>query len=251
MIIKRIEEKNNDPAWSELLLWLTNLATLILLWSQNVKITAFNEKLLAMSLNNEQMKHKLQFIEKAEKHTIIVKNVSQVNDVSLLKWLLIALVFAISLYCAYLAYIKWMGFSFISLLPDLPLGWVPFLKKSDFFECILGDYTLRINLSSNKINSIQAKHINELGYKPLEDVLEKSGDISGHLISNATRLLVDVKIPDETAQKVTEKVVEKATGSTGSMESLESLISPLFFEPPVIENTLSTLDTIQSVLGSI
>ena len=116
MIIKRIEEKNNDPAWSELLLWLTNLATLILLWSQNVKITAFNEKLLAMSLNNEQMKHKLQFIEKAEKHTIIVKNVSQVNDVSLLKWLLIALVFAISLYCAYLAYIKWMGFSFISLI---------------------------------------------------------------------------------------------------------------------------------------
>jgi hypothetical protein len=109
---------------------------------------------------------------------------------------------------------------------ELPYDLIPLLKKSKAFEVILGDYTLRLTTAGKNVQSIEAKHLEDTTYKPLEQVLQQNNSAVKDITTNATQTLLE------------------------STESSE-IASRLYLDPDVADAVTTVADSVQTVLNVI
>ena len=195
-MVYKIGKDKKTLNYIEPFLWLTNMLTIILVWKQNIELRIQKELLEKTVFEFNKIQEKLEKMETLSKTfeakpINVVDHAAVASEVNILKWLIILLIIALSAYSVYVLYMKWLGFSFTSLLPkiNIPIDWLPFMNQKNFFECILGDYTLRFNISGKTVDSVEVKHIEDLSYKPLEDILNKHPSACENLLTEATEVL--------------------------------------------------------------
>lgn len=232
MIINKITEQNKKFP-TELFFVFTNLATFSLLLWQNIQTKMQEQSLLTLTSKMDKIKERVGIIEQLpgapEKHAVILlNNAGQSQQPNLLKWVLIVILLAVTVYGAYILYAKWFSFSLFAYLPtmELPYDLIPLLKKSKAFEVILGDYTLRLTTAGKNVQSIEAKHLEDTTYKPLEQVLQQNNSAVKDITTNATQTLLE------------------------STESSE-IASRLYLDPDVADAVTTVADSVQTVLNVI
>jgi len=255
MKIYKIEKDKKTLNYTEPFLFVTNILTLMLAWKQNTEMFIQKELLGKTVIEFSKVQEKLDKMEILSK-TVKVKSINVVDsdviasEVNVVKWLMIALIVVLSAYSVYVLYMKWIGFSFAALLPkiDIPLDWLPYINQKNFFECILGEFTIRFNISGKKVDKIEAKHLEDLCYKPLEDILSSNSSVCKNLVRDATEALKST----EDVIKVSECVDENSPlfFDPATLESVNEK-SPLFFDPATLESVQTSAEMVQTVLNGI
>lgn len=84
------------------------------------------------------------------------------------------------------------------------------MEKKEFFEFILGEFTIRLKVKNGNIVLSEAKHISDMVYSPLEDLLHTKPDFSKEVINETSSLFLDA---------------ETAISTVNHMETLSSVFS--------------------------
>ena len=94
----------------------------------------------------------------------------------------------------------------------MPSKFLPFLEKREFFEFMLGEFAIRINIENDNVVSSQAKHLSDMAYKPLEEFLRIKPDISKEVLEQGSKLFLN---PD---------VASAVTSSSNTLENIFSVV---------------------------
>ena len=215
-----------------------------MIWQQNTQIKDQKSLIDKIFLTSGKIQEKLEKLENSAKsigQPEIPVSAEMYSSMSMVhvKWFVVVVVVAVSVFYTYVFYSKLLNLTLLSFLPqwNIPLDWLPYLKKNSFFECILGEYSLRINISGKTVSSIEGKHLEDLSYQPLEELLRKSTSAAADILAGASKVLS----------------VGDPSSSSNSVASTSSLAetSPLFFEPGIAEGVVASSDALASILSVI
>jgi hypothetical protein len=111
----------------------------------------------------------------------------------LYRWCVYVLLVIIAYYLGCYLYAQFLNVSIWTFLPKIPVPckFLPFLEKEEFFEFILGEFTIRLKVNNGNVIFSEAKNLSEMCYKPLEDLLNSKSDVTKDIVEQTSSLFLD------------------------------------------------------------
>ena len=166
--------------------------------SQNLLLDELSSKLVDLQNSFSGLEQKM-LLEKSE-IVLIEKLVEDKTQFFLSSgfyhWCFYVLLLMIACYSGCYLYAKILNISIWTFLPKItvPSIFLPFLEKKEFFEFILGEFTVRLNVINGNVVSSEAKHLSDMTYQSLEDLLTNKQDFSKEVMNQTSKLYLDPEV---------------------------------------------------------
>jgi hypothetical protein len=109
----------------------------------------------------------------------------------LYRWCIYALLLIIAYYLGYYLYAKILKISIWTILPKIavPYKFLNFFEKQEFLEFILGEFTIRLKIKNGNVIFSEGKHLSDMIYRPLEELLSTKSNLSTEVMNQGSSLL--------------------------------------------------------------
>ena len=77
---------------------------------------------------------------------------------------------------------------------SVPSKLFSFFEKQEFIEFILGEFTIRLKIKNGNVIFSEAKHLSDMGYRPLEELLSTKLNFSKEVINQGNSLLSNPEV---------------------------------------------------------
>lgn len=145
---------------------------------------------------------------------------------SVIYWCLGILVLAVTLHFGSVLYAKIFKISLWSFLPkiQIPYYLMPYINKTSNFEFIVGDHAIRFLVKGGNVVSAEGKNLSDMGYVPLEELLERGSHIGFDILTKANSMLVDTSsvLTSQSAPIVLTKA-QQALTTPGVVEKIDTM----------------------------
>ena len=75
------------------------------------------------------------------------------------------------------------------------------MEKKEFLEFILGEFTIRLKIKNGDVVSSEAKHLSDMIYRPLEDLLNSKSGLSKEVLDQTSSLFSDPELAHTVASQ--------------------------------------------------
>jgi len=204
--------------------------------TQNLQLEKQQEHILELSSQLGELKESFVLLEEKslltkETSGLIVDNSLGILNSNLFYWCVCLLVLIVLVYFASIFYAKVMNFSILSLLPkiEIPYDLIPFVKKSQFFEFIVGEYSIRFSVKEGVVTSVHGKGLDDMEYLPIEELLAKGKFVGTDILARSTEVLsspgCDLSIKSASASISTVEKLSNTIAATEAIQATETLSS--------------------------
>lgn len=81
-------------------------------------------------------------------------------------------------------------------MPKIPVPhkFLSFFQKQEFIEFILGEFTIRLKIKNGNVIASEGKHLSDMSFSPLEDLLNTKLNLSREVIDQTSSLFTNSEV---------------------------------------------------------
>jgi hypothetical protein len=107
---------------------------------------------------------------------------------------------------------------------QIPYYLIPYLNNTSKFEFIVGEHTIRFMVKGGNVVSAEGKSLGDMGYVPLEEVLNRGSQIGFDILTKANALMLDsVSVLSSKSAPVILTKTQQALTTPGIVEKIDTM----------------------------